>query len=70
MLVLSRKLNESIRINDRIMVKAWSMLKGRVWPEINASRDVTIRCSGLTASPDGPRCRLDSSQFSCERLIN
>lgn len=52
MLVLARKVGESIRISDDIVVKVLHIGRGRVQLGIEAPREITIRREELAAAED------------------
>ncbi len=58
MLVLSRKLTESICIHDKLVVKVLSVRGGRVRIGIDAPSDVMIRRSEVPVLPDAPNCNV------------
>lgn len=55
MLVLARKLGESIEIGDGIRVSVVQVKGGRVRIAIDAPREVSVRRSELCAAPEAAR---------------
>ena len=58
MLVLSRKVNEKIRLGDRIVVTVVRLSGGRVRLGIEAPRDLPVLREELTRRDRPPPCRL------------
>jgi carbon storage regulator len=64
MLVLTRKINESIFINDSIVVTVLEATQNKVRIGISAPNDMTIRREGLAF-----RCNRDSRDENSPALI-
>lgn len=60
MLVLTRKLDESIIINDNIRIKVIGLKGGSVRIGIDAPPSVSIRREELDAAPVRPNCAYSS----------